>query len=86
MNRTMKISEYNNAKRRFDDYFKVPITKFYEPLFSVAAQKLTIDILLFDEWLQVKHGNYEGTGLSLKDVVIANYGEDAYNFLKEIDL
>lgn len=76
-----KISEYSNAKHLFTNYFDLRISDFYEKLLSIGFQRITIDVVKFDNWLHIKHGDYESKGLSLKDVIISNYGIEAYNFI-----
>lgn len=80
------FTDYNYCKRIFTDYFDVDISRFYEKIISVVAQKILIDLFLFDDWLHNKHGSYEEKGLSMKQVVIDNYGADAYNFLNKFTL
>lgn len=80
----MKITEFNQAKSQFYDYFKVGINRFHDVILSIAFQKITLDITEFDSYLHQQFGEYEERNLSLKDIVINNYGLNAYEFLEEL--
>lgn len=64
-------------------YFKI-----YQPLpFLCKAMflfgKTSIDIVLFDEWLHKKIGNYEEEkGQSMAEAIEENFGAEARTFIK----
>jgi hypothetical protein len=80
----MKLSEFTIAKTKFSDFFKTGIGRFHEQFMSIGFGRVLIDIAEFDLWLHERHGDYEDEKLSLKDVVIKYYGNEAFKFLNDI--
>lgn len=69
-------------RKKFVQIFGVQLTAFFNPL----VPALGFDIVKFDEYLK-KHKGYDEEkdgGTSLKDFVLADYGQDALDFIGEI--
>ena len=59
----------NLDQKKFQTYFNASITKFWHPLFG-------FDIIKFDGFLQTPDG------ISTKDFITKNQGEEAAEFIK----
>lgn len=70
-----KFTETNRVNDEFTKVFGIGFKPFYDGLVSLATNRLWIDIVKFDEWLQKKHGNYEDDGKSMMDVIREHYGD-----------
>lgn len=60
------------------------ITEVYDPFVSFAMQKFQIDIIRFDDKLHRKFGDYEQQGMSMKDVIANNYGEQGLKLIEQL--
>ena len=74
------------AKLRCDfiDTFDMSIVDFYDPLMSWVFGKFQIDIIKFDNRLHSKFGEYENNGLSMKDVIIKEYGKFGLTLIEQL--
>jgi hypothetical protein len=55
-------------------FHELKYSTFQDVPMSMAAAKPVIDVYKFDDWLHCKFGDYEKEGMSMKDVLVKNYG------------
>lgn len=77
-----KFSETNKVNDKFAKVFGIGFKPFYDGLVSVATKQLWIDIVKFDEWLQKKHGDYDGK--SMNDVIREHYGDEGVRLVNAL--
>jgi hypothetical protein len=51
---------------KFSTFIDIPL--------SIACGKPMLEVCKFDDWLHCKFGEYEKEGMSMKDVLVKNYG------------
>lgn len=56
--------------------------KFIDILFAQLSREVKLDVLLFDDWLHQKHGEYEADGLSMQEAIDKFYSVEASQFMK----
>ena len=57
---------------------------FLEDTLTIIRKRYSVDIIKFDEWLQLEHGyNIEIHG-SASDFITARFGEEAASFIKSL--
>jgi hypothetical protein len=78
------IGQWAQARKDFERHFKVSIGTFYDGETTVVFQKICIDIFKFDEWLHARHGDYEDRGLSMEEIVIEKYGNEANELINDL--
>jgi hypothetical protein len=78
------ISQWPEARKDFRRVFGTDIVPFYDGPTTVAFCRICIDIAAFDEWLHRRFGDYEDRGLSMRDVVIENYGIEGDKLLDKL--
>lgn len=78
--------KYGALKEKFYGCFKTGVSEFYDPLPSLWAGCVVIDIIKFDQWLHKEIGNYEDDGMSLGEAVSEYYGDDAAILIDELTL
>jgi hypothetical protein len=79
-----KISELGHAREDFRHVFNMDIKRFLDNPMTAWAGHLSIDFIAFDDYLHKLHGDYEDRGLSMRDVVIENYGAEADEILDKL--
>lgn len=77
----MTPQEFSNGLHH---YFNLQNTQKYLCPTSLIRGGAFIDIIKFDEWLHLKHGEYEAKGLSMKDLIEKEYGKDASAFIQSL--
>ena len=65
--------ELVHARKFFHNTFKVSLNPFLDAELTFFMRKAVIDPCKFDEFLHEKFGNYEEQGMSMQDVLEANY-------------
>lgn len=81
---TYKFSDRIILDKKFNSVFNVAFSLFYDGLMSIVSKHLCIDILKFDDWLHVAHGDYEESGMSMKELIRENYGEKGVRLIEEL--
>lgn len=79
-----KITELGHAKEQFRKYFGIDIGNFRDNVMTVANKGITIDSILFDEWLHKQFGDYESAGLSMNELIELKFGKSAGVFFKRL--
>ncbi len=80
----MKLTDYNEAKRLFTDFFDLRLSDYYDIELSMSFQVIHIDILKFDGWLHEEHDDYEDAGYTMQSLVSEKYSPEAWLFLDNI--
>lgn len=78
------FNEISIVDEKFMKFFGVPFKRFYDGLMSVVFGKLTINIIVFDDYLHERFGEYEDEGKSMKDEVIEKFGKEASEFITQL--
>lgn len=87
----LKISVYHKylwpvdwavLKKDFQRLFRMPFGDFYDSLVSWVSGKYCIDVVRFDDALHSRFGEYERRGLSMRDLVLQEYGRAALDCLE----
>ena len=77
-----------NVSKLFKKYFGVEertFTKeFWDKNLTLYTGKIKIKLFVFDDFLHLKHGNYEEADMSMKDVIRKMHGEDAEKLIQEL--
>lgn len=79
MAKTYKFTQIADVRRKFNDTFNVPMTKFYDSLMSAVVGHVVIDIVSFDQWLSNKSGYNEDK--NLMENVLTLYGQEAHDLI-----
>jgi len=79
-----KISEIAKVRTDFERVFHTKFTPFYDGIWTVAFQKICIDIIKFDDWLHSKYGDYETDNKSMQEIVIEHYGTEGDELIIEL--
>lgn len=82
--RTYKIGEWGAVRKDFSETFGVTIGPFYDGMMTVFSKKICIDPFKFDDFLHRKFGDYEDRGLSMYELVYAEFGEQAALLLEAL--
>jgi len=61
----------------FHDTFKYPLNGMLDGMLMYFTGQPCLDPYKFDTFLRERHGDYMKDGLTMRDVVRNNYGEDA---------
>ena len=74
---------FHGGMRKF---FKIGDAGKYVDVFLLMAgvKELKINIIMFDDWLHKQIGDYESRGLSMKDAIAREYGEQAELFIQSL--
>ena len=76
---------FTEAHRLFHKTFHViKLGDFMDFELSVVFRKPILDIYKFDDWLHCQFGEYEEKGMSMHDVIVANYGGTVATQIKEL--
>lgn len=78
--------KYGTLKEKFYECFQTGVSEFYDPILSLWAGCVLIDIMKFDRWLHKEVGNYEDGGMTLSEAVSEYYGDDAAILIDELTL
>lgn len=70
MELAQKFHKRRSYSRQFRDLFHTQLEKYLHPI-------LGFDIIAFDAYLHSIHYNFEDDGLSTKDFITREYGENA---------
>lgn len=77
-------SEWRDLGKDFSSLFKISIVDFYDPFASWLLGRFIIDIYKLDEHLHIKYGDYEEEGLSMRELIISEYGSDACELIETL--
>ena len=69
-------------KKDFQQLFKMSFVDYYDSLVSWVSGKYSIDVVRFDDALHSRFGDYENRGLSMRDLVLEQYGRAALDCLE----
>jgi hypothetical protein len=64
-------------------HFKLPQPNRYLCPTALIQKKGVLDIIKFDDWLHTQHGQYEDKGMSMKECIRKEYGENAVSFVEK---
>ena len=78
------ITEYSQVKELFRKHFGVGLGAFIDNIMCVITARVKIDIVLFDDWLHKKFGDYESKKLTMRQLVLQEFGELASELLDKI--
>ncbi len=78
--------DYPKLRSRFFECFRTGISEFYDPLPSLMAGVIVIDIVKFDGWLHKEVGDYEADGMSMCEAVTEYFGDDAAMLIDDLTL
>jgi hypothetical protein len=73
-----------NVHKDFEKAFGVSIRQFYDGLTTLFLGKICINPFVFDDYLHRIHGDYEGKGLSMEDLITQEYGEEALKVFNKL--
>lgn len=76
--------DWQQVRIDFITVFHFSIVGFYDPFLSYAMQKFMVDIVKLDDKLHRIHGDYEEQGMSMKDVIEANYGQAGLKLIEQL--
>lgn len=80
-----EFKDYAGVADRFGMLFGVRLSHFIDNMRSaIVTGRVTIDLYKLDSWLHEKHGNYEESGLSMQELIIREYGEEANEIIKKL--
>ncbi len=77
MPKKYKIGDWGLARQDFQAAFGVSIQPFYDGFATLISKKICIDLFKFDDFLHRQFGDYEDRGLSMYELVYAEFGEQA---------
>ena len=80
------LGDNKALKEKFFKCFQTGISEFYDPVPSLWAGCVIIDIVKFDKWLHKTVGNYEDEGLSLSQAVSEYFGDEAALLIDDLTL
>jgi hypothetical protein len=73
------------AHKRFREYFPgLSFNDFMEPTLTVVFRAPKLDPFKFDDWLHEIHGDYEGEGLCMSEVLEQKHGQSAARFIESL--
>lgn len=81
-----KLGDNKALKDKFFKCFQTGVSEFYDPLPSLWAGCMIIDIVKFDKWLHKMVGDYEDEGMSLSEAVSEYFGDEAALLIDELTL
>ncbi len=81
-----KLGDNRALKDKFFECFHTGLSEFYDPIPSLWARCVIIDITKFDKWLHKTVGDYEEDGMSLSQAVSEYFGDDAALLIDELTL
>ena len=64
----------------FRDHFGIKNAGRFLDQLLLQLKKVSLDIIAFDEWLEMEHGNHDN--ISMKTLVTAKYGKAANDFIE----
>ena len=76
--------DWAKVRQDFNNTFHTTIVDVYDPLMSFALGKFQIDIIRLDDVLHRKFGEYEDEGLSMKDVILREYGLSGLTLIEQL--
>lgn len=76
--------DWVNVRKDFIETFQTTIEDVYDPFLSFVEGKFMIDIIRFDDILHRKIGDYEVEGLSMKDVILREFGNKGIELINEL--
>ena len=65
-------------------FHTIKFSNFIDIELSVLFNKPILNLEKFDQWLHNQFGEYENIGMSMEDLLIANYGRVAAIQIKEL--
>lgn len=77
-------NDWVQVRKDFITVFRLPIVDFYDPFLSYAMQKFTIDLCKLDDKLHRIHGEYEERGMSMRDIIEADYGQAGLELIDQL--
>lgn len=57
---------------------------FLDATLALYRREPKLDVIVLDDWLHAKHGEYENDGLSMAECIAKYYGEPAKNFVQSL--
>ena len=76
--------DWNKLRQDFVGTFHMTIVDVYGPLMSFVTNTFQVDLIKFDDILHRKFGDYEGQGLSMKDIIKREYGDAGINLIEQL--
>ena len=70
--------------KRFQQYFNVKFSLFWDRMMSMLTMEVKIDVLKFDDYLHREFGDYEKDGKSMNMIIEEKYGKEALEFIHEL--
>lgn len=80
--KTCSFEDYAEIADRFSIMFGIRLGNFIDNMRSAVEGRVVINLFKFDEWLHKKHGNYDMDELSMQDIIIKYYGNEANEIVK----
>lgn len=68
------------ALKAFFDIDTSDAAPYFCPV-ALTRKEAALDLLALDDLLHERHGEYEEEGLSMRELIIREYGEEAANFV-----
>lgn len=77
-----EFKDYARVAEKFGLIFGIRLGNFIDNMRSAVEGRAVIDLFKFDDWLHKKHGNYDMCKLSMQDIIIKYYGNEANEMVK----
>lgn len=77
-----EFKDYAPVAEKFGLIFGIRMGKFIDNMRSAVEGRPVINLFKFDDWLHEKHGNYDMGELSMQDIIIKYYGNEANEIVK----
>ena len=70
--------------KRLQSLMRLRFKPLMNVMLSLWLDRPILDILLLDDALHKRHGDYENEGLSMSDLIKIEYGEEAESFISKL--
>jgi gamma-glutamylcysteine synthetase len=77
-------TERVQAGKDFYACFKTSFSSFYDSFVSVIHMRICIDISKFEDWIYMQFPEYKDKEITLRDIVVSQYGCDAATLIDEL--
>lgn len=79
-----KFHEINQVERKFERFFGIRFTPYFDSLMSVVFKRIIIDVVKFDNYLLNKYHYDQNKDISMAAFIINKFGVDAWYFVKSL--